>query len=62
MAILGNKDWSTTEKKKLLKIYLLFCQKEEEIFNNHGCDSWEDIFRDYDEEYIKDKTMGVEKI
>ena len=26
----------------------------------HGCDSWEDIFRDYDKNYLRDKADGVE--
>lgn len=30
------------------------------IYNYHGCDSWEDIFRDYDPIYLKDKATGVE--
>ena len=53
-----------TELKKLLQIYLIFCKKEPEIFELiyrlHGCDSYEDIFRDYDYRYIEDKTTGVQ--
>jgi len=30
------------------------------IYNYHGCNSWEDIFRDYDSKYLEDKTTGVE--
>ena len=30
------------------------------IYKYHGCDSWEDIFRDYDKVYLKDKVIGVE--
>jgi len=52
------------EIKKLLEIYLIFCKKEDEIFKMisslHGCDSYEDIFRDYDYRYMEDKTSGVE--
>ena len=28
---------------------------------HHGCDSWEDMFRDYDEHYIQEKASGVEE-
>jgi hypothetical protein len=49
---------------KLFKIYHVFCKREKEIFDTiycfHGCDSWEDIFRDYDKQYLYDKTIGVE--
>ncbi len=30
------------------------------IYNYHGCDSWEDIFRDYDTQFLEDKATGVE--
>lgn len=57
-------DWSLEEKKKLLEIYVVLCKKETHIFDliykYHGCDSWEDIFRDYDKTYLQDKTRGVE--
>lgn len=60
----GWNDWSTEEKVNLLKIYLCFSQKESHIFkliyDHHGCDSWEDIFRDYDLRYLVDKARGVE--
>jgi len=50
--------------EKLLEIYLTISTKETAIFDliysHHGCDSWEDIFRDYDEQYIEDKKQGVE--
>jgi hypothetical protein len=56
-------DWSLEEQKKLLEIYLIISKKENHIFkliyDYHGCDSWEDIFRDYDRGYLKDKTDGV---
>ena len=56
--------WTLEEKKKLLDLYLLISKKETHIFNliynYHGCDSWEDIFRDYDSEYLEDKKRGVE--
>ena len=57
-------DWSLEEKKKLFEIYVVLCKKETHIFDliykYHGCDSWEDIFRDYDKTYLQDKTQGVE--
>jgi len=56
--------WSTEEKIQLLKMYHIFCKKEAEIFNliygYHECDSWEDIFRDYNPHLIQNKTRGVE--
>jgi hypothetical protein len=58
------KNWSLEEKKKLLDIYFIISKKETHIFdliyNYHGCDSWEDIFRDYDSKYLEDKIIGVE--
>lgn len=58
------KNWTLEEKKKLLDIYFIISKKESHIFdliyNYHGCDSWEDIFRDYDSKYLEDKTNGVE--
>ncbi len=58
------KDWSFEEKKKLLDIYLIISKKEAQIFNliynYHGCDSYEDIFRDFDSSYLEDKSTGVE--
>lgn len=57
-------NWNVREKKQLLDIYLQLCKKESQIFDliysYHGCDSWEDIFRDYDMEYCKDKISGIE--
>jgi len=56
--------WSLEEQKELLYIYLIISKNENHIFkliySYHGCDSWEDIFRDYDKEYLKDKESGVE--
>ena len=56
--------WSLEEQQKLLRIYLAICKKETHIFDliwrNHECDSWEDIFRDYDESYLESKVSGVE--
>lgn len=57
-------NWCLEERKKILDLYLILSKKETQIFNliysYHGCDSWEDIFRDYDEKYLEDKTTGVE--
>jgi hypothetical protein len=57
-------DWTVEEIKQLLEIYFVICKKENHIFNliyeYHGCDSWEDIFRDYDMNYLQDKANGVE--
>ena len=57
-------NWTLEEKKKLLDIYFIISKKEAHIFNliynYHGCDSWEDIFRDYKSKYLEDKTIGVE--
>jgi hypothetical protein len=44
-------DWSLVEIKQLLDLYFIISKKENHIFNLiyrfHGCDSWENIFRDY---------------
>ena len=57
-------DWTLEEKKQLLDIYLIISKKETHIFDliysYHGCDSWEDIFRDYDAQMLEDKAVGVE--
>ena len=59
--ILNN--WTSEEIKQLLNIYLIVSKKEHYIFDliykYHDCDSWEDIFRDYDIDYLKDKSIGV---
>ena len=56
--------WSLDEIKQLLDLYLIISKKETHIFklicNYHGCDSWEDIFRDYNIKYLEDKADGVE--
>ncbi len=58
------KNWNIVELKNLLDIYYIICKKEkyiyELIYSFHGCDSWEDIFRDYDENILNDKAIGVE--
>jgi hypothetical protein len=56
-------NWSLEEKKQLLELYLLISKKEHYIFkliyDNHDCDSWEDIFRDFSMNYLDDKLSGV---
>lgn len=56
-------NWTLEEKKQLLELYFIISKKEKHIFDliylYHGCDSWEDIFRDYDKNYLKDKATGV---
>ena len=56
-------NWSWDEKKELLELYLLISQKESHIFDLiygfHGCDSWEDMFRDYDTFLLTEKAEGV---
>ena len=58
------KGWSLKEKKQVLEIYYLFSKKEAQIYDliysYHGCDSWEDIFRDYSRSLLRDKAEGVE--
>ena len=55
--------WTSEEIKQLLNLYLIISKKEHHIFDliyrYHGCDSWEDIFRDYNLVYLKDKENGV---
>jgi hypothetical protein len=55
--------WSLEEERQLLDLYFIISKKESHIFDliyrYHGCDSWEDIFRDYKITYLKDKATGV---
>ena len=57
-------NWSLEEKLKLLEMYYIISKKESYIFDliysHHGCDCWEDIFRDYKIRYFKDKADGVD--
>lgn len=59
----GLHSWSLEDKKQLLDIYYIISKKETHIFeliySYQGCDSWEDIFRDYDVTYLMDKAIGV---
>lgn len=53
------------EKKQLLTLYYNICKNEAKImdivYDNHGCDTYEDIFRDYDRSLLKDKADGVKE-
>jgi hypothetical protein len=57
-------NWNLEETLKLLELYHIISKQETNIFNLiykfHGCDTWEDIFRDYDINYLRDKAQGVE--
>lgn len=57
-------DWDLQEIKKLLEIYFVICKNEAAIFDliygYHGCDSWEDIFRDFNSDHFDDKASGVQ--
>ena len=57
-------EWTLWEKISLLELYKLFCNKEANIFrliyNNQGCDSFEDIFRDFNMVDVNDKILGVQ--
>jgi len=57
-------NWSLEQKKQLLDIYFIISKKETHIldliYKYHQCDSWEDIFRDYNIKYLDNKANGVE--
>jgi len=59
------KNWTLEEIKNLLEIYYVISKKESYLFDliyiYHGSDSYEDIFRDYDTQYLHDKTDGVKE-
>jgi len=56
-------NWSIEEQRQLLNLYYTICKKETKIFkliySYHGCDTWEDIFRDYDRSLQEEKVAGV---
>jgi hypothetical protein len=58
------RNWSAEDQLRLLELYLLISKKEADIFeliySYHGCDSWEDIFRDYSNPFLHEKARGVE--
>lgn len=57
-------NWTLEQKKQLLELYLIISKKETHIFDliygYHGCDYYEDVFRDYNKQYLHDKATGVE--
>ena len=57
-------NWSLEEIRKLLNIYYIFSTKEhcilDLIYTYHECDSFEEIFRDYDIINLQDKSVGIE--
>ena len=59
------KNWTKEEKIQFLKIYYNICKKEREIFrliyDTHKCDSWEHLFRDYDDDLLDHKINGVKE-
>lgn len=62
----NNKDfekWSKDERKALLDLYLIISENEDSIldfvYTYHSCDTWEDIFRDYNRCLLKDKEDGI---
>lgn len=59
----GFDSWTLKEKQLFLQLYYKISCIETKIFDMiytyHGCDSWEDIFRDYDENLLHEKARGV---
>ena len=55
--------WTLEEQLNLLQIYLLISKHETKlmdlVYEYHDCDSWEDIFRDYDVFTLRDKEHGI---
>ena len=51
------------EKKDILELYYIMTKNEARlndlVYNYHECDSWEDIFRDYNEYIIDEKAEGI---
>lgn len=58
-------NWSLEEIKNVLELYYIICKKEKNlldlVYNYHGDDFYEDIFRDYSENYINAKADGVKE-
>lgn len=52
--------WTVAERKAMLEIYCSICKKEANIlslvYSYHNC---EDIYRDFDMRYLKDKINDV---
>jgi len=55
--------WTLDEKRDILKLYRLISKKEallcDLVYQHHGCDSWEHIFRDYDNYVFNEKAAGI---
>jgi hypothetical protein len=56
-------NWTPEEQLGLLKLYSVFVARESDMYNliysSHGCDTFEGIFRDYDEVDLQDKLRGL---
>lgn len=56
------KSWTPEERHTALKLYDLISKHEASfyalVYEYHGCDSWEDLFRDYDREELKEKGVA----
>jgi hypothetical protein len=56
-------NWTPEEQLSLLKLYSVFVKRESDlyqlIYSSHGCDTFEGIFRDYDEVDLRDKLVGI---
>lgn len=59
------KNWTQEEERQLLQMYWIISKHESHIFqliyDHSGSDTYEDIFRDYDRHYLKDKVDGVKE-
>lgn len=57
------KSWTKEERYTMIKLYYLIAKHEASlhdlVYEYHGCDSWEDIFRDYDDQLLQDKARGI---
>ena len=57
-------EWSLEEQKHMLQMYLLIVKNEPNlmdlVYGNHECDSYEDIFRDYDTFELREKSRGIQ--
>ncbi len=58
-------NWNLNDIQMLLEIYYVICKKEHKLFdlvyNYHGDDFYEDIFRDYEINSINAKAEGVKE-
>lgn len=58
------KHFSMHEKKILLEMYYIITKKESLLCNlvyaYHDCDSYESLFRDFDEYILEDKSNGID--